>query len=165
MRTAEAGVTKPAQGVTQARPVTMPVRKPENFGFRLKIQSRRSQVGPAKEAAMSVLMKAAVVIGSTANSLPALKPYQPNQSMAVPRATKGRLCMPLSSILRLPTKRTEAKAAKPAEDVDDHAAREVLDAPGREQSAAPDEMDEGEVDEGEPGDEEDEIGREAGRGS
>ena len=49
--------------------------------------------------------------------------------------------------------------------VDDHAAGEVLDAPGREQSAAPDEMDEGEVHEGEPGDEEDEDRPGSGRGS
>jgi len=42
--------------------------------------------------------------------------------------------------------------------MDDDAAAVVLDAPGGEETVAPDHVDEGEVDEEEPGDEEDEVG-------
>ena len=68
----------------------------------------------ATEAVMSVLAKATRVVVSQCSSLPALKPYQPNQRRAVPRATRGTLWGPLSMNLRLPTKTTEARAANPA---------------------------------------------------
>ncbi len=62
-----------------------------------------SQVMAAKLAAMSVLMKASAVISSTCSSLPALKPYQPNHSRPVPRATSGIEWGPSSAKRRLPT--------------------------------------------------------------
>ena len=67
------------------------------------IHSTTSQVTAAKEAATSVLRKAEVVTESTWNSLPALKPYQPNHSRPVPRATSGMLWGLVSTTLRLPT--------------------------------------------------------------
>ncbi len=103
MIAAEVGVTYPAQGVIVASPATAPVSSPTNFGFRSKIQARSSQTGPAKDAAMSVLRKANAVMASTFSSLPALKPYQPNQSSPVPSATSGMLCGTLSPIFRRPT--------------------------------------------------------------
>ena len=68
----------------------------------------------AKEAARSVFRKATAVTESTRNSLPALKPYQPNHRSPVPRATSGILCGPGSATRRLPTYSTEASAAIPA---------------------------------------------------
>ena len=54
------------------------------------------------------------VTASTFDSLPALKPYQPNHSRPVPKATRGMLCGPRSTTLRRPTYSTEASAAMPA---------------------------------------------------
>ena len=79
-----------------ARPATEPVRRPSSFGFRVVIHSTISQATPANEAARSVLRNAAAVVVSTWNSLPALKPYQPNHSRPVPSATSGMLCGPVS---------------------------------------------------------------------
>src|SRR5229473_5046005 len=111
IRQAVAGETKPAAGVIVARPATAPVSKPRNLGFFVVIQSMQSHATAAKLAARSVFRKATAVTESTRNSLPALKPYQPNQSMPVPSATSGIECGPESAILRLPTYKTEASAA------------------------------------------------------
>src|SRR6266446_8265671 len=112
--TAVAGDTYPAAGVIVARPATAPVSKPRNFGFFETRQSTSSQAMAANEAAMSVLMNATAVVESTRNSLPALNPYQPNQSNPVPSATSGMLCGPRSTATRLPTYITDASAAMPA---------------------------------------------------
>src|SRR5215469_807870 len=103
MRTAAAGETYPDAGVIVASPATDPVRSPRNFGFLLVIQSIASQVIAPKLAARSVLTNATVVTESTRNSLPALKPYHPNQRRPVPRATNGIECGARSSTLRRPT--------------------------------------------------------------
>ncbi len=57
---------------------------------------RELLVTAAKEAATSVLMNATAVTDSTRNSLPALKPYHPNQSSPVPSPTRGTLWGPAS---------------------------------------------------------------------
>src|SRR5665647_2601478 len=106
--------TKPAAGVTVARPATAPVISPTNLGFVSLNHSITIQVIAAKEAAMSVLRNASEVIPSTWSSLPALKPYQPNQRSAVPIAIKGMLFGFESLYLLEPTKKTEARAANPA---------------------------------------------------
>src|SRR5229473_6482188 len=100
IRQAVAGETKPAAGVIVANPATAPVNKPKNFGFFVDIQSMQSQAIAAKLAARSVFRNATAVTESTRNSLPALKPYQPNQSMPVPKATSGIECGPWSATLR-----------------------------------------------------------------
>ena len=107
-------VTYPAAGVIVASPATAPVRSPTNFGFFSKNQARSNQVIPANEAETSVFKNALTVTGSTANSLPALNPYHPNQSQPVPNATNGIECGPDHLILRFPTYSTDAKAANPA---------------------------------------------------
>src|SRR5258707_15037002 len=89
IRQAIAGETYPAAGVMVANPATAPVSKPRNFGFFVVIQSMQSHEIAAKLAARSVFRNATAVTESTRNSLPALKPYQPNQSRPVPRATSG----------------------------------------------------------------------------
>ena len=101
-RHAEAGETKPAAGVIVARPATVPVSNPTNFGLEELIQSRQSQVHPATAAARSVFKKATAVTESTRNSEPALKPNHPNHSSPVPSATIGTLWGPRSRTLRLP---------------------------------------------------------------
>src|SRR2546421_9313288 len=114
IRQAVAGETYPAAGVIVANPATAPVNKPKNFGFLVVIQSMQNHAIAAKLAARSVLRKATAVTESTRNSLPALKPYQPNQRRPVPKATRGIECGPASATLRRPTYKTEANAAMPA---------------------------------------------------
>ena len=97
-----------------ARPATAPVSNPKNLGFLHLAQSISSQTNAAKEAATSVFKKARAVTESTPNSLPALNPYQPNQSKPVPIATNGKLWGSLITF-RFPTNITEANAAIPAE--------------------------------------------------
>ena len=97
-----------------AKPATAPVINPIKVGFFFPVfHSISNQVTAAKEAAVSVFKKEETVIELTANSLPALNPYQPNHNNAVPIATNGIL---LGSCVfcRRPTKYTDAKAAKPA---------------------------------------------------
>ncbi len=84
------------------------------MGFRVVAHSTAIQATPANDAARSVLMNAAAVVASTRNSLPALKPYQPNHRSPVPRATRGMLWGPVSCTRRRPTYSTEASAAMPA---------------------------------------------------
>ena len=103
MMTALAGETKPAAGVIVASPATEPVRSPRNLGLRLVSHSTANQAIPAKDAARSVLRNAVAVVASTRNSLPALKPYQPNHNRPVPSATSGMLCGPWSRTRRRPT--------------------------------------------------------------
>jgi hypothetical protein len=62
MIAALAGLTKAAAGVIVARPATAPVSRPTNLGLRSIIHAIPSQVIAAKDAAMSVLMKARAVI-------------------------------------------------------------------------------------------------------
>jgi hypothetical protein len=78
--------------VIVASPATAPVSSPTKCGFFACHHSTNSQVTAANEAARSVFRNAVAVMSSTLSSLPALKPYQPNQSRPVPRAMKGMLC-------------------------------------------------------------------------
>src|SRR5262249_8057704 len=96
------GETYPAAGVIVASPATAPVRRPTKVGRLSSNHPTTSQVTAANEAATSVLRNASAVTESTGNSLPPLKPYQPNQSKPVPRATSGTLCGP-STTWRRPT--------------------------------------------------------------
>jgi len=79
------------------------VRSPRNLGFFVVVQSMASHATAANDAERSVLRNATAVTESTRNSLPALKPYQPNQSRPVPSATSGMLWGPRSRTFRLPT--------------------------------------------------------------
>src|SRR5689334_3939721 len=100
MMTAEGSETKPAAGVMVANPATAPVSKPTNLGFFDVIQSSASQTTAANEAAVSVFKNARPVMAFTSSALPALNPYQPNQSNPVPRAMSGTLLgLPVVSLL------------------------------------------------------------------
>src|SRR5436190_17180417 len=107
MITAVTGDTYPAAGVIVARPATAPVRRPRNFGRPVSRQSIASQTIAANDAATSVLRNATAVTESTRNSLPALKPYQPNHRRPVPRATRGMLWAIVSGPRPRPTKRND----------------------------------------------------------
>jgi hypothetical protein len=132
------------------RPATAPVRRPTNLGFFSNFQAMKSQQTAAMEAQMSVLMKAVMVTLSTFSSLPALKPYQPNHSRPVPRATSGMLWGPLVGDLALAHVEHRGQGGEARRGVDSRAAREVEHAPGGEQPAAPDHVGDGEVDEDQP---------------
>src|SRR5258706_15824174 len=74
-----------------ARPATAPVSSPTNFGFLCMLHSITIHVMAANDAATSVLRNASPVTAFTSSALPALKPYQPNQSDPVPMAMSGTL--------------------------------------------------------------------------
>ena len=80
---------------------------------------------------MSVLRKATAVTESTFDSLPALKPYQPNQSRPVPRATSGMLCGPRSDDIALPDVEHRSQRGDAGDVMHDDAAGEVQHAPLR----------------------------------
>ena len=126
-RTTRSG-RSPAAGVMHARPATAPVRSPTKCGFFPNHHSTNSQVVAAKDAARSVLRNASEVMSSTFSSLPALKPYQPNQSSPVPSAMNGMLCGE-SRKRRLPDVEHRRECGPAGARVDDDPAGEVADAP------------------------------------
>jgi len=83
------------------------------------------------------------VVESTLNSLPALKPYQPNHKRPVPSATSGMECGPRSAHLPLADVEHRCEAAC-RRCVHHDAAGEVEHAPLLEDPAAPDHVYEGE---------------------
>ena len=143
-----------------ASPATAPVSRPTNFGFFSKIQATISQVIAAKDAAVSVFRNASAVIESTRSSLPALNPYHPNHSRPVPSATSGMLCGAAVGDAPPPHIEHGGQRGDPGDGVHHDAAREVEHAPLLQQAAAPDHVDEGEVDEQQPANEEDQVGAE-----
>src|SRR3954462_1842371 len=111
------GCTYPAAGVTVARPATAPVIAPVILGRCSRHQERKSHATMPTAAAVFVLTKAAAATPLAARALPPLKPNQPNQSRPVPSATKATLCgasFSLGANRRLPTTKTDARAAIPA---------------------------------------------------
>src|SRR5580704_13132424 len=100
MMTAVVGETYPAAGVTVASPATAPVSRPRNLGFFSLNHATIIQATAVDEAAKSVLRNAVAVTESTRISPPALKPYHPNHSRPVPRATSGMLWGPRAAVRR-----------------------------------------------------------------
>src|SRR5678816_4810903 len=78
------GETKPHAGVMTTNPATMPEQKPRMDGLPLLIHSTNAQTKPAVAVARVVVMKELVEMPSAARAEPALKPYQPTQSIPVP---------------------------------------------------------------------------------
>ena len=113
---------------------------------------------------MSVLRNAGAVTASTRNSLPALKPYQPNHSRPVPSATSGMLCGPAVGDPAPADVEHRGERGDAGDVVHDDAAGEVEHAPLLQEAAAPDHVDEREVDEQQPAGQEDHVGLEASRG-
>src|SRR5688572_18333723 len=98
MITDEEAETKPAQGVITTRPATMPEQKPRTEGFPFVIHSASAQMKPAVAAASVVVAKAFEAIASAPSAEPALKPYQPTQSMPVPIAHSTIECGAMCSL-------------------------------------------------------------------
>jgi hypothetical protein len=92
MITAEDMLTKPAPGVITTRPATMPEQKPRTEGWPRVIHSATAQMKPAVAAARVVVAKALEAIASAPRAEPALKPYQPTQSIPVPMEQSTMEC-------------------------------------------------------------------------
>src|SRR5579871_5215931 len=84
MITAPFAVTNPQAGVMTTNPATAPEQKPKMLGLPLKKYSIIAHVNEATAVASVVVMKALAAMTSAATALPALKPYQPTQSIPVP---------------------------------------------------------------------------------
>src|SRR5438874_458516 len=85
-------VTKPHAGVITTKPATAPEQKPSTLGLPRTIHSAIGQTNEATAVARVVVMKALAAITSEATALPALKPYQPTQSIPVPTIQSTMLC-------------------------------------------------------------------------
>src|SRR5476649_580888 len=92
MITEPLGVTKPQAGVMTTRPATAPEQKPRMLGLPRTIHSIIGQTNEATAVASVVVVKALAATPSAATAEPALKPYQPTQSMPVPTMQRTRLC-------------------------------------------------------------------------
>src|SRR3954470_18961685 len=109
-------VTKPHAGVITTRPATAPEQKPRIEGLP---RNRYSAIAHAKEptaVAIVVVMKALAATPSAATAEPALKPYQPTQSMPVPTIQSTMLCGGIGSLpkpRRLPRMIQRIKADQP----------------------------------------------------
>src|SRR3954454_19300138 len=116
MITALVGATKPAPGVMTTRPATAPEQKPSTVGLPRVTHSRSGQTLAATAVARVVVVKAFAAMPSEATALPALKPYQPTQSMPVPTMVSTRLCGSNGSLpkpTRLPTMSASTSADQP----------------------------------------------------
>src|SRR6186713_1779223 len=116
MITAEVAVTKPQAGVITTRPATMPEQKPSTEALPRRIHSSIAQVNPATAAASVVVVKALEAIASAPSAEPALKPYQPTQSMPVPTIQRTIECGGIGSLpkpWRLPRIKQRTKADQP----------------------------------------------------
>ena len=110
-------MTYPAEGVMATRPTTAPTAAPIADGLRPRRQSKKSQVIMAVAEAVLVFRKALTATPSAAREEPALKPNQPNQSMAAPKITKGIFAgtWGVAAFLRCPKNKAPVKAATPEE--------------------------------------------------
>src|SRR6185295_10454650 len=81
MMTAPVVFTKPQAGVITTRPATAPEQKPRMLGLPRKTYSAMAQTNEAMAVAIVVVVKALAATPSAATAEPALKPYQPTQSM------------------------------------------------------------------------------------
>ncbi len=112
-------VTYPAAGVIATRPTTAPMQAPRADGLRPRIQSKNIQPSIAAAEAVFVVANAIAAVPLAATADPALKPNQPNQSIPVPRITKGTFAGEVVSlatwIFRRPRINAPASAAQPAD--------------------------------------------------
>src|SRR6266581_2720497 len=108
MITAPVEFTKPQAGVITTSPATAPEQKPRMLGLPLRMYSAIGQTNEATAVASVVVMKALAATPSAATAEPALKPYQPTQSIPVPTKQSVMLCGDILSFpkpMRLPTSR------------------------------------------------------------
>src|SRR5579863_4219405 len=116
MRTEPPAVTNPQAGVMTTSPATAPEQKPRTLGLPRTIHSAIGQVNEATAVASVVVVNALAAITSAATALPALKPYQPTQSMPVPIMQSTMLCGAICSFpkpRRLPRIKHRISADQP----------------------------------------------------
>src|SRR5436190_23619049 len=110
--------TKPQAGVITTNPATAPEQKPRMLGLPLNSHSAIAQTNDATAVAIVVVMNALAATPSAATAEPALKPYQPTQSMPVPTIQSTMLCGGIGSFpkpRRLPRIKQRMSADQPAD--------------------------------------------------
>src|SRR5258708_29987533 len=98
MITAPVELTKPHAGVITTSPATAPEQNPRTLGFPRVTYSAIAQTNDATAVASVVVVKALAAITSAATAEPALKPYQPTQSIPVPTIQSTMLCGGIGSL-------------------------------------------------------------------
>src|SRR5665213_3520342 len=110
------GVTNPQAGVMTTKPATAPEQNPSTLGLPRTAHSSIGQTKEATAVASVVVVNALAAMPSAPTALPALKPYQPTQSMPVPTMHNTMLCgakFSLPQPRRLPRMRHSTKADQP----------------------------------------------------
>ena len=107
-------VTNPAAGVIATKPTTAPIQAPKADTFRPFNRSKKIHVSIAAAEAELVVIKAFAASPEAPNADPALKPNQPNQSIPVPKMTKGIFVGSWENFFLLPKNIAPASAANPA---------------------------------------------------
>src|SRR5437016_13422227 len=92
MITAPVGATYPTAGVITTNPATAPEQNPSTLGFPRRRYSIIAQVKDATAVASVVVVNAFAAMPSAPSALPALKPYQPTQSIPAPTMQSTMLC-------------------------------------------------------------------------
>src|ERR1700733_151074 len=100
MITAPVEFTKTHAGVITTRPATAPLQYPSTLALPRRIFSIMPQEKAPTAVAKVVVGKAFEEITSAATALPALKPYQPTQSIEVPTIHKTMLWGGIGSFLK-----------------------------------------------------------------
>src|SRR6476660_5948098 len=98
-------LTNPQAGVITTSPATAPEQKPSTLGLPRSTHSAIAQAKEATAVAIVVVINAFAATTSEATAEPALKPYQPTQSMPVPTMQSTMLCGGIGSLpkpMRLP---------------------------------------------------------------
>jgi len=116
INSAPPAVIKPQAGVTTTRPATAPEQKPKTLGLPRVSHSASGHTKEATAVAIVVVMNALAATPSAATAEPALKPYQPTQSIPVPTAHNTMLCGGIASFgkpMRLPRIRHRIRADQP----------------------------------------------------
>ena len=90
--------TLPAAGVIATRPATAPDAAPSIEGLPLNIHSQAVHDSTAHAVARKVFMNASAAEPFASSAEPALKPNQPNHSIAAPIIVIVRLCGDIASL-------------------------------------------------------------------
>src|SRR3954462_13269563 len=115
---AEVLLMKPQAGVTTTKPATAPEQNPSTLAFFRVIYSRAPHVNKEPAVASVVVVNALAATPSAATAEPALKPYQPTQSMPVPTMQSTRLCGGMG-VLPKPRRGPTSKQRMSADQPDD----------------------------------------------
>src|SRR6267143_6451817 len=98
MMTAPVGSTYPHAGVITTNPPTAPEQNPSTLGLPRNVYSSIAQVNDATAVASVVVVNAFAAMPSAPSALPALKPYQPTQSIPAPTIQSTMLCGAMISL-------------------------------------------------------------------